>query len=323
MNKSIAALISVVAIATAAYAEEAAPPAPEPLYATVNGKQITQKDFHAAYANHLRQKYYHGQVPEDQLAAARTEVGELLVQRILLIDEAKTLGLVANEQNVADVIAGYEKRYAASERWQKNRASMLPGLKQQLAEQDLLRQIDTIGHTVAEPTDEAVRAFYDRRIELFTEPEKQRLYTILLKIDPSSEKPVWDAARDEATRIVARLRSGEAKFEDMATLHSHDSSADKGGDMGYVHRGMIPEPVQIQIEALPLGTVSDPIDVLEGVAIFRLDTRIPPRVMPFADVAARARELLKRDQSKQAWEDFIARLRKTAVVEIAPAVATQ
>ena len=322
MNKGFAVFISgiagIIALAQSVCAEDAVPVAvPEAPYATVNGTVITKKDYDGAYSGYLRQKYYHGHVPEDQIESARKEVSDRLVERILLLEEAKRRGFTADEQQIAKTIAEYDARYAASEMWQKSRASMLPGLKQQLAERDLLRQIEATGHTVAEPTDEAVREFYNARIELFTEPEKMRLHTILLKVDPAAPKALWDAARDEAARIVARLRSGESSFEDMASLHSHDISADKGGDMGYLHRGMIPEQVQSQLDERPLGVVGAPVDVLEGVAIFRLDERVPSKVMPYEDVAARARILLKRERSDQAWESFIAGLRKSAVIHVA------
>ena len=276
MNKGIAVLIAAIlgALAHTAAAQAAA----EPHYARVNGKTITQKDYHAAYGNYLREKYYHQQVPEDKLVEAGQEVGKQLVERILLLEEATRRGLVADEAAVAKTIAEYEARYAASPMWQSRRESLLPGLKRQLSEQDLLRQIEAIGHAIAEPDDAAVREFYRARAQLFTEPEKMRLYTILLKVDPSAAKATWDAARAEAARIVARLRAGTAKFDEMAALHSQDSSADKGGDMGYIHLGMIPDPVQARIDETPRGTVSDPIDVLEGVAIFRLDERILPKL---------------------------------------------
>lgn len=333
MNKTIVALAAVVSgflVPTLAVGAEGTPTsAPEPLYATVNGKPITQKEFYGAYNGYLRQKFYHGQIPDDQLAPAKKEVSDRLVDRVLLLDEAKRRGLAADEPRIAQTIAEYEARYATSAAWQKSREAMLPGLKQQLTEQDLLRQMEAIGHAIAEPGDEAVREFYKTRIELFTQPEKLRLHTILLKVDPSATKTVRDAARAEAARIVTNLRADGGKFEELARLHSHDRSAEQGGDMGYLHRGMIPEPVQAQLDQRPLGTVGDAIDVLEGVAIFRLDERVPPQVMAYQDVATRARELLKRDLSNQAWESFLSGLRKTAVIKLveqvppAPAAATK
>lgn len=321
MNKGsatrIAAILGTLALTQAAWADAPPPPAAaEPLYATVNGKPITQKDFHSAYANYLREKFYHRQVPEDRLAEAKQDVSNRLVERILLLDDAKRRGLAADEKRIAQTIAEYDARYAGSPMWQSRRDSLLPGLREQLGEQDLLRQMNEAGHAIQEPTDAAVREFYNARIELFTEPEKMRLHTILLKVEPSAPKAVWDAARDEAARLVTRLRAGKADFSELASLHSRDPSADKGGDMGYLHRGMIPESVQVQIDERPLGSISDPIDVLEGVAIFRLDERIPSKQMAFDDVAARARDLLKRELTTKAWNSFITDLRKSAIIQI-------
>lgn len=328
MNKRIvAAIVSAIAGALAcgpyAAAEEPKPVAPEPLYATVNGKPITQRDFYGAFNNHLRQKFYHGQVPQDQIDAIKKEVGDRLVLRVLLLDEARRRGVAADELQIDKTVAEYDARYAASANWQKSREAMLPGLKKQLTEQEVLRQIEAVGRTISEPAEDAVRDFHKTRIELFTEPEKLRLHTILLRVDPSAPKAAWDAAREEAIRIVARLRAGEAKFGDLAALHSQDVSADKGGDMGYLHAGMIPEAIQTRIDAIQLGTVSDPIDVLEGVTIFRLDERIPAKVMKFEDVAARARDLLKRELGNQAWEKFAADLRKSAAVTLLDAPASE
>lgn len=321
MHKRIAVIVSamagILACGPVAAAEESKPAAPEPLYATVNGTPITQQDFYGAFNSHLRQKYYHGQIPPERLETEKKEVGDQLVLRVLLLEEAKRRGIAADEQQIDKTVAEYDARYAASATWQKSREAMLPGLRKQLVDQDVLRQIEAVGRTIAEPTEEAVREFHKARIELFTEPEKLRLHTILLRVDPSAPKAAWDAAREEATRIVARLRAGETKFEDLALLHSNDVSAEKGGDMGYLHKGMIPEPVQTKIDAVPLGSVTDPIDVLEGVTVFRLDERIPPKVMSFEEVSARARDLLKREQGIQAWDKFAAELRRKAVVTLA------
>lgn len=325
MNKRIAVLVSaaVLALCGPTWAEEAPPATAEPLFAIVNDKPITVKEFHAAFTNYLREKFYHGQVPENQLVEAQKATADRLIDRILLLDEAKRRGLVADQAKIDQTIAGYDARYASSETWQKSRERMLPGLRQQLVDQDLLRQMETLGRAIPEPSEDAVRQYFAAHPDLFTEPEKLRLHTIVLKVDPSAPKAAWDAAREEAKRHVARARNGEATFEDLATLHSQDRSADQGGDMGYIHKGMIPESVQSQLDANPMGKVGDPIDVLEGIAIFRLDERIPAKLMKFEDVASRARELLKREQTTQAWEKFIATLRQASTIKMAngPAAA--
>ena len=289
----------------------------ETVFATVNGKTITRQDFNVAFSNHLRQTYYHAQVPVEKLPEARKEVTDQLIDRVLLLDEARRRGLAPDATVVNKTLADYETRYAGSPLWQKDRERLLPGLKTQLEEQTLLEQIDKIGRQTAEPTDAAVQAFHAARPELFTEPEKLRLHSILLKVEPSSPAALWQAAREEAERLVKKIRAKEATFEDLARVHSHDDSGERGGDMGYLHKGMVPAQLQEKIDAQPIGTVTEPIDILEGVAIFRLDDRLPAKLMPFETVAARARELLKRDESTKAWQTFVASLRGTAVIKLA------
>jgi len=78
--------------------------------------------------------------------------------------------------------------------------------------------------------------------------------------------------------------------------------------MGYLHRGMMPEVIQERIDKFVVGKVNEPIDTLEGVAIFKLLERVVPKKRDFADVSGRARELLLRERQDKAWKDLVDRL---------------
>lgn len=293
-----------------------------PLYATVNGKPVTQAEFHSAYATFLRQKYYHGQVPQDQLALARKEVSDRLIDRILFLEEVERRGIVADTAEVEKQIQVYDQRYAANPTWQKSREAMLPGLRQQLEQQSRLSRLEQAVRDVPAPGADEVKAFYAAKPELFTEPEKIRLHSILLAVEPSSGQAVWDAALREAEAIVKRIRGG-ADFAEQARLSSKDESAEKGGDMGYLHRGMLPESLQAKVDQFKVGEVADPIQMLQGVGVFRLDDRIPPKLQDYSRVAERAADLLHRERAEMAWQDLVAKLRSTAsiVINEAPAAA--
>lgn len=314
----------------AAFAQEAksATAAPDPavvvtapLYATVNGTPVTQAEFHSEYAAFLRQKFYHGQVPQDQLLQARKDVSEKLIDRILLLEETERRGIAGDGAEVEKQIQVYDQRYAANPNWQKSREAMLPGLRQQLDQQSRLSRLEQAVREVPAPSAEDTRAFYAAKPELFTEPEKIRLHTILLAVDPSSATPVWDAAMQEGQAIVKRLRGG-ADFGEQARLSSRDASAEKGGDMGYLHQGMLPEGLQVKLDQLKVGEVSEPIRLLQGVGIFRLDDRIVPKLQEFSSVAERAADLLHRERKEKAWQDLVAKLRGAASIVIhEPAIA--
>jgi len=276
------------------------------VFAIINGREIPTQEYEAAFTSLVRQRFYHGQIPENDLVAIREEIKTKLIQRVVLIEEAERRKIVPDEAQIEETIAGYDKRYAASPQWRENRERLLPDLKKQLAEQSLIAQLDKQVRAVEEPDEKAVRAFYDKNAQLFTEPEKLRLAVILLAVDPASPATAWQATREEAKAIYGRLAGG-ADFEEAARMHS-SAFSDSSGDMGYLHRGMLPEVIQERIDKFEVGKINEPMDTLEGVAIFRLLERVTPKQRDFADVSTRARELLLRERQDAAWKNLIDRL---------------
>ncbi len=283
------------------------------IFAVVNGREVLSQEYENAFASLVRQKFYHGQVPENEVAAAREEVKTRLVQRIVLLEEAARRGIAPDEAQVGEAIAAYDTRYAASPAWRESREKLLPGLRQQLEEQSLVSQLEMQVKKVSDPGDAEVKAFFDARPELFTEPEKIRLSIIALLVDPASPATAWDATREEARAIYKRLAAG-ADFSEAARMHS-GAYAETGGDMGYLHRGMLPEALQQRVDEYALGRVNEPVDTLEGVAILRVDDRLPAKKREFSEVAQRARELLIRERQEIAWKALVQGLVASADVK--------
>lgn len=330
-KSTMAGLLALFSVAGSVSAADAAPVvAPVPgaatspvpaahgdntVYATVNGQPILIGDYANAFNATLRQKFYHGQVPEGEFAKVRDLVTKQMVSRILLLDEAKRRGIGADEKKVSESIAGYEAQYAASESWKQNRERLLPGLREQIASQSVLEQLEKSVRAVPVLSDTDVLKFYTAHPALFTEPEKLHLSVILLTVNPSSPETAWERARVEAQAIYKRLQAG-ADFAETARIQSMGKEAEQGGDLGYVHRGMLPDVLEAKIDAFKIGVAAEPIQLLEGVAIFRLEARKPAQLRVFADVAERARALAQRDAQDAAWSALQARLEAAATVKI-------
>lgn len=287
----------------------------EAVYAIVNGRQITMRELDAAYNSAMGQKFYHGQVPEGQAEAVRSEVAEAMIERVLLEQEIERLQIKPDSEAVDKEIAAYDERYKDSPRWQQQRAQVLPEMKAQLELRSQFSLLEKRMREVPAASRDEVRAYYEANQKLFTEPEQIKVSVILLKVDPSSPKTVWDKAREEAAAILQRLQNG-ADFAEAARLHSGDESAARGGDMGYVHRGMMPEKVEALLDNFKPGVISEPLTMLEGVALVRLDERKEAKLRKFEDVETRAGELLARERADQARKTAVSRLRSAAVIEI-------
>ncbi|HEX6828350.1 MAG TPA: peptidylprolyl isomerase [Burkholderiales bacterium] len=285
-------------------------------FATVNDTVITWGEYGGAVQAAARQKFYHGRPPEAEIARLQREVADNMVNRILLLEEAKRRGIQPDRDAVNREIAQYDQRYGASEQWKKSREQTLPGLTRRLEERDMLQRLEAQVRDIPAPDEASIKAFYDKNPNLFTEPGKLRASVILLKVDPSSGATAWKAANEEAQRIIAKILGG-ADFAELARLHSADSTASAGGDMGWMHRGTLPTPVQEALDKLKPGeTAAEPVQVLEGIAILRLDAVEAEKLRTFGEVRERAGALLQREQAEQAWKSFLAQLRQNAKVQI-------
>lgn len=284
-------------------------------FAVIGDTVVTAQEYEMAYATAKRQKFYHGTPPEGAEGALRQEVADDIINRVLVLAEAKRRGITPDEEKIKQAVAGYDQRYGDSPRYKANRDKMLEGIVKQLEQQTMAEKLEAEVRKAPQPTDEQVRAYYDSHRELFTEPEKVRVALILLKVDPSSPKEVWEKAKEEAEGIYKQLKNG-ADFADTAKMRSSDRSGEKGGDLGYIHRGVLPEGAQILVDKMQPGDIAEPVVLLEGVAIIRLIDRKPATPRDFTDVKERATSLWQREQGENQWKRFIADLRKATPITI-------
>lgn len=285
------------------------------LYAKVGDREITLDEYNQMYARTVRQRYYHSKPPEAELAAVRQEIADELITRELLLLEADRSGMQPDSKSIQATLQQYDQRYASSPRWQQERARLLGALKVKLEEDDLLRQLESKVKNITPPDEKQVRAYYEKNLDKFTEPMRQKLSLILLTVDPSSSTETWQAAMDTGYELVKQLHDG-ADFAEFARLYSGDLSAEHGGDMGYVHREMLSESVQRAIDELKPGQITEPVRTLHGVAILRLDDRQGERLREYSDVSDRAHKLWIREKSETAWMEFKSRLKLDTPVTV-------
>ena len=288
---------------------------PSPVFARVGDSVITQEEYSAAFNVAGRNKFYHGKPPEGDIAILQREVSDQLVARILLQREANRRGLRPDDAEIQKTLQSYEKRYAGSEQWKKNKATMLPPLVARLGQDSVLSQLEKTVRTGVKPSEKDVKAYYAAHKEQFTEPEQLRVSVILLKVDPSSPTAIWQKAETEAQAIVKRLRAGE-NFEALARKHSADESAQQGGDMGYLHKGMLPEGTQAVLSKMKPGETADAMRLLQGQAVFRLTGRKVAKSHDFDSVKVRAGELAQREQSDLAWKQLVTDLKAKTPVKV-------
>ena len=287
----------------------------EPIFAKVNGTPITVREYRGLLAETMRGRFYHGAIPAGKEEELYKEVADLLIDRELLVVEAGKRGILPDPAKFEKTLADLDARYAARPDWKEKRDQLLPQIKANSDRQSMLEQIEKAVHNVPQPSRAEVRAYYDQHPDLFTEPEKLNLSVILLKVDPGATQEIWKLAHDEAQKIFGRIRDG-ADFAQQARLHSQHDSAANGGNMGYLHGGVLPEGLENKLIEYKVGVVNEPMTTLEGVMLSRVEDRIPAKSHEFATVETRAQNLLIRDRAEEAWKKTITQLRADAKIEI-------
>ena len=286
-----------------------------PAFAKVGKETISWMDYEYEYRKEVSAKFYHGKPTEAQLASFQREVGEQLVTNALLVQEAKRRKIKPDGDYVKQQLQQFEDRFKNDPKWPEARPRVLPVVTKRFEGESLRSKLEEAVRNVPVPDEKRLREYYAAHPDKFTTPPQPKVSVILLRMDPSSDETEWQKATEQANDLVKRLRAG-GDFAEMARQYSGDVTADKGGDMGYLHGGMLPGLPEQIVNALKPGEISEPVRLLEGVAIFRLDDRLPSVTNSFDEVKQRVSDLLVKELSSKAWDTLIANLRKNAVIKI-------
>jgi peptidylprolyl isomerase len=283
--------------------------------AIVNGQKVSMPQYISALRRGIRDRFYHGKVEEEEARKFRKEVAEELVERALLVQEAKRRNLKPDADKVEASVQAFDAKFKDDPEWAKARDKVLPELRDKLNDDSLAKVIKRDVLSVKVPKQAELKKYYAEHNDLFTTPARNRVSLILLRVDPSSSSEVWKQASDEASSIVERINAG-SDFAELARIHSSDKSAANGGDMGFVHLGMLGENAEKILSIMEPGEVSAPVVLLEGVSIFRLEERTTPTLNAFDSVKERAQKLYQREKAEAAWKALLASLHSRAKVII-------
>jgi len=123
----------------------------------------------------------------------------------------------------------------------------------------------------AEATD-----FYNKSKARFSTPEKRTASHILITVAKDA-KPADDAAaKAKAQAILAEVQKNPADFAKIAKAQSQDpGSAELGGDLGVVEKGLFDKPVEDAIFGLKEGETSGPVRSNFGYHIVKVTKVVP------------------------------------------------
>ena len=306
---ALAALFVFAVTSTAPAASSDANDAP---VAIVGSETITSEEYTSYLRHYLRSKLYHGGSPE-RVRELANEALQNLIDKRLLADAATKRGIMGDPKAVKTQIDQIRNDYSGHAEW-PTIEEQLPNIERGLLEDSKIQILRSQVSKVADPTEQGLRAFYRENPAFFTQPQSWDLDLILIAVAPSSTALEWAEARQKMTAIRTEIIAGRA-FEDLATENSDHESSKDGGRLDRVHRGQLPSEAEAALETMAPTNISDPIRVLEGYVLLRLNARNEAKLQAFDDVRARIMSIYQRERAKTQWTDYLAGLRTSRTVK--------
>jgi peptidyl-prolyl cis-trans isomerase C len=276
---------------------------PDHILARVNEEAITVQEFNQEFKELAVEMGSEEQ--SEGSGDLRKAYLDQVIERKILAQEARRLGMGVSREEVDQAIAEIKKDYPRGgfderlgllgmtlEEW-KGR------LEEKLLAEKMIRTARQYEGKIGD--EEALTYYNDHRASFKLDP-KVRARQIV----------VTDG--EEAIQILKRLKRGE-KFEKLAREKSVGPEKANGGDLGYFSRGEKP-PEFDMVFTLEVGAISGLIRSPYGYHIFKLDEKIEPRDISFEEAKPRILQELKQRRGEEKYERWLRGIKEKAKVEI-------
>ena len=245
----------------------------------VNGTTIPSAAIAAEAQNH--------HAPRGKPGIAWRKAANALVVRALLLQEAAQRGITATAQELD------------------------PG-RFETEDEALVRAVLEEAVQVAAPTDDAMRAEWDRDPSRFRAPPLWSVSHILVACDPGDEdENTHDRALDLARRVLETPNS----FGRIARIDSDCPSKSRDGMLGQIGPGDTVPEFEAVLRSLAEGQITpDPVRTRHGWHVIRMDARADGDVLPFEAVAPKLRAAMEKRAWGQGVRDLVTELAAKAEI---------
>jgi len=294
-------------------------PVPETLpdvLARVNGESITKAEFQQQISQ--MEMAAGQQVPKEQRDEIyRKALDQLINVRVLKL-EANTRNLAADDKAVEEQMQKIRSQFPSEEEYTKalSARGMTPEkLRSIMVDESRINkmmEVESAGATAV--TDAEIRDFFEKNPDKFKQPEGVRASHVLIRVqagDEAAQKKALAAIQN----VLRQARAGK-DFGDLARKYSADSSAQRGGDLGFFTKDrMVPEFSNVAF-ALKPGQISDIVQTSFGYHVIKVVERRPTINLPLEQVTGQVREFLTQQRKREKAEAFVKVLRSKSRIEV-------
>ena len=167
------------------------------------------------------------------------------------------------------------------------------------------------------PSNAEIAAAYEANKARFTVPKQFHVAQIALPVPVGASKETEEQIRKKLADLRLQLTKGKADFADLARKNSQDkSSADKGGDLGWVPAERLLPPLRDAVAALPDNGLSEVVRGGDSYHLVKLLGTRPQSVAPLEQVREGLVQALRQNRSQLAVRNYIEGLLKTDPIQV-------
>jgi parvulin-like peptidyl-prolyl isomerase len=203
----------------------------------------------------------------------RKDVLEQMIEAVILLQWADREGLEVSDKTIKARIAQIKRSFPTVHEFHKSLAEQgmtVVDLERDIKKQILIDKLIEMRSKAVAVSDEEIKAFYDKNIDLYVQKEKLHLSQLIMK-----------------------------DFKDIQTERLKVTSGEKwsGEDIGLVEKGQLPVPDNTILSLEP-GQLSEILSGEAGYYVFRVEEKLPARETKFADVKDGIRKFLLKEKGR-------------------------
>ena len=283
--------------------------------AFVNGAGITRAELDMEINRLVPQELFHRSISPEKRKEMEKKAIENLINAELFYIEAKRQNLKVDSSELKKSISSVKESYPSAKAFKDalKKSGMTMSVFEEKARRSLMIEKLIEKEVKVSFTDNDLEEYYKKNTEKFKEPEAVRLRYVYVKINPS-EPDGKKKAKERAKEAYSKIKSG-SDFAQIAMTYSNDMSRIKGGEMGFVHRGMMPQDIEKAAFSLKVGQISEIIETDIGFHILKVEEKRASRQVSFDEIKEKLKNELTESMQKNRLEGLIKRLRENAKIQ--------
>jgi peptidyl-prolyl cis-trans isomerase D len=142
-----------------------------------------------------------------------------------------------------------------------------------------------------------IKRYYDLRKDTFKIPKQVRVRNLLIKAGPQESPDQLETKKKKAEEILEKAKKTK-DFGSLARQVSEAENASKGGDLGWIQKGMLGEQIESILFSMKPGELSGVLPGRDGFLIFKIEEVKEEKQKPFEEVKAQILQTLKKEKAK-------------------------